>query len=137
MSFDNALALAGGCGKFQLWIIFLTISARGTLPLNYLLNNFIAAVPSHHCNVGSLDDGGVFRNLSQDEKLRVSIPVRQDGLPDSCVMFAKPQYHLLLQNSSNATDLPTVPCEQGWVYDNNTFENTLTKQVNLTCLIVH
>lgn len=137
MSFDNTLAVAGGFGKFQLWLIFLTIPARANLPLNYLLNNFIAAVPSHHCNIGSLDHGGVFRNLSQDEKLRVSIPVREDGKPDSCVMFAKPQYDLLLQNSSNATDLPTVPCQQGWVYDNSTFRDTLVTEVNLTCLIVH
>lgn len=137
MSFDNVLAVAGGFGKFQLGLIFLTISARATLPLNYLLNNFVAAVPSHHCNIGSLDYGDVFRNLSHDDKLRVSIPVGQDGKPDSCVMFAEPQYHLLLQNSSNATNLPTVPCQHGWVYDNSTFKDTVVTQVNLTCLIVH
>lgn len=132
MSFDNALAVAGGFGKYQLWIIFLTIWARATLPLNYLLNNFISAVPSHHCNVDSLDDGGLFRNLSQDEKLRVSIPLRQDGRPESCVMYAEPQYHLLLQNSSNATNLATVPCQQGWVYDNSTIRDSSVTQVNFT-----
>lgn len=128
MSFDNALAVAGGFGKFQLWLIFLTIPARGTLPLNYLLNNFIGAVPSHHCNVDSLDDRGVFRNLSQEEKLLVSIPVRQDGTLHSCQMFAEPQYHLL-QNSSTVASIPTVPCQSGWVYDNSTFKSTLTSEV--------
>lgn len=135
MSFDNALAVAGGFGKFQLWLIFLTIPARATLPLNYLLNNFIGVVPSHHCNVDSLDDGGAFGNLSQEEKLRVSIPVGQGGMPDSCVMFAEPQYHLLLQNSSNATGLPTVSCQRGWVYD-NPLRNSLVTEVNLTSFIV-
>lgn len=137
MSFDNALAVAGGFGKFQLWLIFLTIPARANLPLNYLLNNFVAASPSHHCNVDSLDDTDVFRNLSQDEKLRVGIPVREDGKLDSCVMFAEPQYGLLRQNSSNATGLPTVPCQRGWVYDNSIFRDTVVSQVNSTSLIVH
>lgn len=135
MSFDNVLAVAGGFGKFQLWVIVLTIPARATLPLNYLLNNFIGVVPPHHCNVDSLDDGGAFRNLSQEEKLRVSIPVGQGGMPDPCVMFAEPQYHLLLQNSSNATSLPTVPCQRGWVYD-SPLRDSLATEVNWTSFIV-
>lgn len=136
MTFDNALSEAGGFGKFQLWLIFLTIPARANLPLNYLLNNFVAASPSHHCNVDTLDGKGVFKNLSHDEKLRVSIPVRQDGKLDSCVMFAEPQYDLLRRNSSNATNLATVPCQQGWVYDNSTFKDTVVTEVNFTRLIV-
>ncbi|KAF7666242.1 hypothetical protein LDENG_00112750 [Lucifuga dentata] len=96
-----------------------------------MLNNFIAAVPFHHCNICVLDDGGIFRNLTLEEKLTVSIPVQQDGTLSSCEMFAEPQYHLLL-NSSIMTELDTEPCRNGWVYDNTTFKSTLTSQVNFT-----
>ncbi|XP_071059375.1 solute carrier family 22 member 7-like isoform X1 [Pseudochaenichthys georgianus] len=64
--------------------------------------------------------------------LVVGIPVQEDGTPNSCQMFAEPQYHLLL-NSSSTTELPTVPCQNGWVYDNNNFKSTLATEWDLVC----
>ncbi|AWP05543.1 putative solute carrier family 22 member 7-like [Scophthalmus maximus] len=132
MQFENVLAELDGFGKFQLWMILLMVIPRVTLPFHFLMNNFIAAVPSHHCDVSTLDDGDIFRNLSQAERLAVGVPVQEDGTPSSCQMFAEPQYHLLL-NSSNVTDLPTVPCQNGWVYDNTSFKSTLATEWDLVC----
>ncbi|XP_074486061.1 solute carrier family 22 member 7-like [Sebastes fasciatus] len=132
MKFENILADINGFGRFQIMIIVISFIGRFTMPCHFMLNNFIAAVPSHHCDISSLDDGGVFRNLSLAERLAVSIPVQADGTPNSCQMFAEPQYHLLL-NSSNMTELPTVPCQNGWVYDNTTFKSTLTTEWDLVC----
>lgn len=133
MKFENILADINGFGRFQIMIITISFIGRFTMPCHFMLNNFIAAVPSHHCDISSLDDGGVFRNLSQAERLIVSIPVQEDGTPNSCQMFAEPQYHLLL-NSSNNTDLPTVPCQNGWWYDNTTFKSTLATEVSFIYL---
>ncbi|XP_049901484.1 solute carrier family 22 member 7-like [Epinephelus moara] len=132
MKFENVLAELNGFGRFQLKTILLMVIPRVTLPFNFLLNNFIAAIPSHHCDISSLDDGGLFRNLSQAERLLVSVPLQEDGTPNSCQMFAEPQYHLLL-NYSNMTELPTVPCQNGWVYDNTTFKSTLATEWDLVC----
>nr|XP_046273613.1 solute carrier family 22 member 7-like isoform X2 [Scatophagus argus] len=132
MKFVDILEEVNGFGRFQLRMIFLMVIPRLTLPFHFLLNNFIVAVPSHHCDISSLDDGGVFGNLSQAERLIVSIPVQEDGTPDSCQMFVKPQFHLLL-NSSNITDLPTVSCQNGWTYDNTTFKSTLATEWDLVC----
>uniref|UniRef100_A0A8C2X5H0 Solute carrier family 22 member 7b, tandem duplicate 3 n=1 Tax=Cyclopterus lumpus TaxID=8103 RepID=A0A8C2X5H0_CYCLU len=132
MKFENILADINGFGRFQIMIIAISFIGRFTMPCHFLLNNFIAAVPSHHCDISSLDDGGFLRNLSQAERLTVSIPVKEDGSLNSCQMFAEPQYHLL-QNASNMTDLRTVPCQNGWVYDNTTFKSTLTSQWDLVC----
>lgn len=132
MKFDNVLAELNGFGKFQLMMILLLVIPRMTLPFQFLLNNFIADIPSHHCDIRSLDDGGVFGNLSQAERLIVGIPVQEDGTPSSCEMFAEPQYHLLI-NSSNITELPTVPCQSGWTYDNTTFKSTLATEWDLVC----
>ncbi|XP_034544373.1 solute carrier family 22 member 7-like [Notolabrus celidotus] len=132
MKFENMLAEVDGFGKFQLRTVLLMVIPRITLPLHFLLNNFIAAIPSHHCDISSLDDGGIFKNLSQADRLVVSIPLQDHGTPSSCQMFAEPQYHLLL-NSSNITELPTVPCQNGWAYDNSTFKSTLASDWDLVC----
>ncbi|XP_076583634.1 solute carrier family 22 member 7-like [Chaetodon auriga] len=132
MKFDNVLAEVDGFGRFQLTTFLLLVIPRITLPFQFLLNNFIADIPSHHCDISSLDDGGVLGNLSQAERLIVGIPVQEDGTPNSCEMFAEPQYHLLL-NSSNITELPTVPCQSGWTYDNTTFKSTLATEWDLVC----
>uniref|UniRef100_A0A3B5BJX5 Solute carrier family 22 member 7-like n=1 Tax=Stegastes partitus TaxID=144197 RepID=A0A3B5BJX5_9TELE len=132
MKFENILADINGFGRFQVMIIVISFIGRFTLPCHFMLNNFIAAVPAHHCDISSLDDGGIFMNLSHAERLVVGIPVQHDGTPSSCYMFAEPQYHLLL-NFSNITDGPTVPCRNGWVYDNTTFKSTLTSQWDLVC----
>ena len=129
MKFENVLADINGFGRFQIMIIVISFIGRFTLPCHFMLNNFVAAVPSHHCDISSMDDGGLFGNLSHEERLIVSIPVQRDGTPSSCQMFAGPQYHLLL-NSSNISELPTVPCQTGWVYDNTTFKSTLTSEVS-------
>ncbi|KAM9363693.1 uncharacterized protein ABDE67_018963 [Symphorus nematophorus] len=132
MKFENVLAEVNGFGKFQIRTILMLIIPRVTLPFHFLLNNFIAAVPSHHCDISSLDDGGLFRNLSQAERFTVSIPVQEDGTPNSCQMFSQPQYHLLV-NSSNITELPTIACQNGWIYDNTTFKSTLATEWDLVC----
>ncbi|XP_042249355.1 solute carrier family 22 member 7-like [Thunnus maccoyii] len=134
MKFENVLAEVDGFGRYQLRMIFLIVIPRITLPFHFLLNNFIAVIPSHHCDISSLDDGGIFSNLSLQERLAVSIPVQEDGTLSSCRMFAEPQYHLLF-NSSYITDLPrlTVLCQSGWVYDNSTFKSTLATEWDLVC----
>ncbi|XP_073330496.1 solute carrier family 22 member 7-like [Pagrus major] len=132
MKFENVLDDINGFGKFQIMIIVISFIGRFTLPCHFMLSNFVAAVPSHYCDISSMDDIGRFRNLSHEEKLIVSIPVQKDGSPSSCQMFAEPQYDLLL-NSSNIAELPTVPCQTGWVYDNTTFKSTLTSEWDLVC----
>uniref|UniRef100_A0A3P8TFT5 Solute carrier family 22 member 6 n=1 Tax=Amphiprion percula TaxID=161767 RepID=A0A3P8TFT5_AMPPE len=133
MKFDNVMAEINGFGRFQQRTIFLLVIPRMTLPFHFLLNNFIATIPAHHCDISALDDGGLFRNLSLEERLAVSVPVQQDGSPNSCQMFAEPQYHLLLNSSSNLTDLPTVPCQNGWMFDTTTFKSTLAMEWDLVC----
>lgn len=134
MKFENVLANINGFGRFQFMIIVISFIGRFTMPCHFFLNNFIAAVPSHHCNISSLDDGRSFKNLSHEKKLVISIPFEEDGTPNSCRMFAELQYHLLT-NSSNITNLPTVPCRDGWVYDNTTFKSTLTSQVTFSIFL--
>ncbi|KAI4795906.1 hypothetical protein KUCAC02_029574 [Chaenocephalus aceratus] len=54
--------------------------SRVSLPCHFLLNNFMAAVPDHHCHI--LDDGGLFGNLTQEQKLSLGIPAENGRDPE-------------------------------------------------------
>ena len=128
MKFEDILLEINGFGRFQKLLLSLSFLGRFTLPCHFMLTNFIAAVPSHHCDISGFDTEGVFGNLTGEQRLIVSIPAEADGTPSSCLMYSEPQFHLL-SNSSNATDLPTERCRNGWAYDNSTFKSTLASEV--------
>ncbi|KAM9314846.1 solute carrier family 22 member 7-like [Pholidichthys leucotaenia] len=132
MKFDNILKEVNGFGKFQLKLVLIQMLSRISLPCHFLLNNFMAAVPSHHCNISALDEGGIFANLTSDEKLAVSVPTGRDGTPSSCEMFSLPQYQYL-SGSNMSVDADTIQCHNGWVYDSSTFKSTLATEWDLVC----
>ncbi|XP_068183749.1 solute carrier family 22 member 7-like isoform X2 [Antennarius striatus] len=129
--FESILAEINGFGPFQIILIIVLNIPRILLAFLFLLNNFIGALPPHHCDISTLDNEP-FRNLTEQQRLTVSIPVQEDGSPKSCEMFAEPQFQLLA-NTSNSSDLPTVQCGSGWVYDNSTFTSTITTEWDLVC----
>lgn len=128
MKFESILEEINGFGPFQISILILLFIPRIALPCHFLMNNFIAAVPPHHCDISTLDNGEVFRNLTQVQRLTVRIPVKENGDWKSCEMFEEPQFQLL-SNSSNSSGLQAVQCQSGWVYDNSTFGSTLATEV--------
>ncbi|TRY94088.1 hypothetical protein DNTS_027317, partial [Danionella cerebrum] len=132
MKFENLLAEVGGFGKFQISVIALLVIPRVTLPFHFLLNNFIAAIPSHHCAISSGGADGTFQNLTQEERLIISIPAEEDGTLDSCHMFSHPQFHLLT-NATDSSELPVMDCQNGWEFDNSTFKSALATEFNLVC----
>ena len=129
MKFDKVLSKINGFGKFQIALMLVQAISRISLPCHFLMNNFIAAVPTHHCDLSSLEDGGLFGNLTQEKRLVLGVPVRGDGTPETCGMYSEPQYQRLLSPSNNTDHIPTVPCQSGWVYDNSTFQTTLVTEV--------
>ncbi|XP_019732138.1 solute carrier family 22 member 7-like isoform X2 [Hippocampus comes] len=132
MKFEDIISDIGGFGRFQKMIVIISFISRFTLPCHFLLNSFIAAVPAHRCHVAARDDGGIFGNLSLADQLTVSIPLEEAGTHSSCRMYAEPQYHLLL-NASEEIQVPTLHCQDGWVYDNTTFKSTLATEWDLVC----
>ncbi|KAM4585505.1 solute carrier family 22 member 7-like [Odontesthes bonariensis] len=132
MKFDSILSEINGFGKFQMTLFLLQMLSRITLPCHFLLNNFMAGVPSHHCDISALEDGGVFGNLTVQQRLTVGIPAERDGTLSSCNMFTKPQYQYL-SGSNSSEEASPVQCQNGWIYDNSTYKSTLVTEWDLVC----
>ena len=132
MKFENILPEVNGFQSlFQIRLVLIQTLSRITLPPHFLLNNFMAAVPSHHCNVTALDDRGLFWNLTQEQILAVAVPTEPDGSPSSCQMFTRPQYQRVHGlNGSEDAAAAVAPCADGWVYDTSTFSSTIATQVS-------
>ncbi|NXO50332.1 S22A7 protein, partial [Aramus guarauna] len=131
MKFEDLLLETGGFGRFQILILFILCLPRINLPMHFLLHNFLAATPSHHCAIPHQE---AFVNLTVEEVLLISIPRDPDGTFRSCEMFSQPQFHLLLNSSLQPENNSIVQnCQHGWVYDHSQFTSTIATQWDLVC----
>ncbi|KAM8809226.1 solute carrier family 22 member 7 [Eudromia elegans] len=131
MKFEDLLLDIGGFGRFQILILLLLCFPRINLPMHFLLHNFLAATPSHHCAIPHQE---AFVNFTTEELLLISIPQEPDGTFRSCEMFSQPQFYLLLNSSLQPeNDSIIEPCKHGWVYDHSQFISTIATQWDLVC----
>ncbi|NWX12057.1 S22A7 protein, partial [Aegotheles bennettii] len=131
MKFEDLLLEIGGFGRFQILILVILCLPRINLPMHFLLHNFLAATPSHHCAIPHQE---AFVNLTVEEVLLINIPREPDGTFRSCEMFSKPQFHLLLNSSLQPENNSTIQhCQHGWVYDHSQFSSTISTQWDLVC----
>ncbi|XP_069092476.1 solute carrier family 22 member 7-like [Pleurodeles waltl] len=155
MKFEELLLDAGGFGRFQVFTLLLLAIPRTTIPLHFLLNNFLAVVPPHRCALPDLEG---FGNLTEEELLLISIPREPDGTFSSCRMYGEPQWHLLENYTwgppNNSTWRPSKistwetpgastcgppnaftvqSCQHGWTYDHSQFTSTIATQWDLVC----
>ncbi|XP_042298478.1 solute carrier family 22 member 7-like [Sceloporus undulatus] len=135
MNFEDLLQEAGGFGKFQLLTLLLLCLPRLFLPLHFLLHNFLAAIPPHHC---AISHQNWLANFTKEEVWLISIPRDSEGVFSSCKMFSEPQFHLLVNSTQEAADttanITTIQsCQHGWVYDQSQFTSTIATQWDLVC----
>ncbi|KFQ05008.1 Solute carrier family 22 member 7, partial [Leptosomus discolor] len=131
MKFEDLLLEIGGFGRFQILILFILCLPRINLPMHFLLHNFLAATPSHHCAIPHQE---AFVNLTMEEVLLISIPRESDGTFRPCEMFSQPQFQLLLNSSLQPENNSIIQhCQHGWVYDHSQFTSTISTQWDLVC----
>ncbi|XP_047374188.1 solute carrier family 22 member 6 [Sciurus carolinensis] len=128
MAFNDLLKQVGGVGRFQLIQVTLVVLPLFLMASHNTLQNFTAAIPTHHCRPPA------HANLSEDEGLEAWLPRDRQGRPESCLRFTSPQRGLPFPSGTeaNSTEV-TEPCTDGWIYDNSTFPSTIVSEWNLVC----
>uniref|UniRef100_A0A3B1JYG3 Solute carrier family 22 member 7a n=1 Tax=Astyanax mexicanus TaxID=7994 RepID=A0A3B1JYG3_ASTMX len=114
----------GGFHRFQFVILHILSIPRVILPLNFLLHNFISAVPPHHCALPHLDDR--YADHTPQPQL---LPHDPDGALSSCRQFPELENF----NSSGTGSNGSVPCQYGWTYDRRIFNSTTATEWDLVC----
>ncbi|XP_045711087.1 solute carrier family 22 member 6 isoform X1 [Phyllostomus hastatus] len=123
MAFNDLLQQLGGVGRFQQIQVTLVILPLILLSSHNTLQNFTAAIPTHHCR----PPAGA--NLSEDGELEAWLPRDGQGQPESCLRFTSPQRGRPFPNGTAATE----PCTSGWIYSNSTFPSTIVTEWDLVC----
>ncbi|XP_010981336.2 solute carrier family 22 member 6 isoform X2 [Camelus dromedarius] len=128
MTFNDLLLQVGGICRFQQIQIPLLILSLSLLYLHHALQNFTAAIPTHHCRPPA------DTNLSKEEDLGAWLPWDRHGQPVSCLRFTSPQRGppFPIGTATNSTGT-TETCSDGWIYDNSTFPSTTMTEWDLLC----
>lgn len=99
-------------GRFQHWLV-LMISIISPIVGFHMFGQLFMVLPvSHHCNTNWLDT--IRLNLTEEEKLNLTIPRKPDGTLEQCRMYIPVETNLetFLHSGLNSTE----KCQDGWVY---------------------
>ncbi|PNJ37960.1 solute carrier family 22 member 6 [Pongo pygmaeus] len=128
MAFNDLLQQVGGVGRFQQIQVTLVVLPLLLMASHNTLQNFTAAIPTHHCRPPA------DANLSKNGGLEVWLPRDRKGQPESCLRFTSPQWGPPFPNGTEANGTgATEPCTDGWIYDNSTFPSTIVTEWDLVC----
>ncbi|TKS83457.1 Solute carrier family 22 member 6 [Collichthys lucidus] len=136
MGFGDLLAEVGGFGRYQ-WLHVTLISLPGLFMASQnLLNNFVSAIPAHHCRLPANYSLNNLSHYQMDEQqlLKAFIPLDSSGKLDRCRRYVEPQWQLLNTNNSvNISQLQTEKCLDGWTFDRSEFLASTVSEWDLVC----
>ncbi|MCJ8740693.1 hypothetical protein PDJAM_G00062000 [Pangasius djambal] len=133
MVFADLLEQVGSTGRFQ--VVHVTLLAVPILMMasHNLLQNFVAAVPPHHCTVhANLSDP----TIGPGETLLLSVPLDGQGKLERCRRYVQPQWDLLSKNSSEDLEKKEIEmegCVDGWSYNKTDMSSTIITEWDLVC----
>ncbi|XP_077865179.1 organic cation transporter protein-like [Saccoglossus kowalevskii] len=128
MQFEEILVILGEFGRYQKIQFFLLFI--GTIPLCWvgLAPTFLSASSDHYCRV-------LPNQTYQDDSPLKNCTIPYTVVDDKVTWNQCNRYNVNI-TSSSIQCLPhpnTAPCDDGWVYDKSTYENTVVYEFDLVC----
>ncbi|XP_030075551.1 solute carrier family 22 member 6-A [Microcaecilia unicolor] len=137
MAFADLLEQVGGMGLFQIINIFLLCIPYLFFSCNNLLQNFVAVIPAHHCQLPPMDNINTSWAAGWDpvKQMEAFIPLDRNHQPEQCLQYTRAHWWLLESNftATNTTEMDTEPCKDGWTYDRSKFGSTIVSEWDLVC----
>ncbi|XP_008331742.1 solute carrier family 22 member 6 [Cynoglossus semilaevis] len=140
MAFGDLLEQVGSVGRFQVVHVVLLAVPVMMMASHNLLQNFVAAVPSHYCR-GHTNVS--LSHMSPEEALLITVPLDRAGRPQRCQRYAAPQWHLLADNGSSSSgdgfdaedgvEVDLQGCQNGWFYNTTERTSTIISEWDLVC----
>ncbi|KAL8164852.1 UNVERIFIED_CONTAM: hypothetical protein K2H54_011023 [Gekko kuhli] len=115
-------------GRFQFGLVLLITLSCPFIGFHMFSQLFMVAHEPHHCNTSWL--AGVGFNLTEEERLNLTLPRTSDGTFEECLMYTPVDWELdaIVRYGLNSTE----KCRDGWVYPSER-ELSLVKQFDLVC----
>ncbi|KAM3820902.1 solute carrier family 22 member 13-like [Vipera latastei] len=115
-------------GRFQHCLVLMISIISPIVGFHMFSQLFMVLPVSHHCNTNWLDT--VCLNLTEEEKLNLTIPRKPDGTLEQCRMYIPVETNLetFLHSGLNSTE----KCQDGWVYPSKP-KPSLVTQFSLVC----
>ncbi|KAJ7322125.1 hypothetical protein JRQ81_018412 [Phrynocephalus forsythii] len=128
VGFAEVLKAVGEFGWFQKWLVLLLCIPNFLTPFHMFGQQFVMTKVAHYCNTSWIHS--ITRNLTKEQELNLTIPMKPDGSLSECFMFAPVDEDIesILNYGLNTT----VKCQQGWVYPED-LKPTLLTEFNLVC----
>ncbi|KAG9340134.1 hypothetical protein JZ751_021853, partial [Albula glossodonta] len=142
MAFADVLEQVGSTGRFQVLHVTLLCIPILMMASHNLLQNFVAAVPPHHCRAPT---NFSLSHLDPQVALLLTVPRDSDGQLSKCQRYSNPQWHLLARNSTSeetggAAQSTADPftadlegCKEGWEYNMTSMPSTIISEWDLVC----
>ncbi|GMR52886.1 hypothetical protein PMAYCL1PPCAC_23081, partial [Pristionchus mayeri] len=126
LDFDGLLSQVGDLGPYQI-IMFFVMCLPASLPSAFSAFNtpFVAGMPPHRCRVPE----GMEELIPEDEKLRPCFQYNQTVVNWYRSNSTSVPFDILKRND----DVTLVPCQNGWVYDNTTYTDSIVTEFELYC----
>ncbi|XP_061442641.1 solute carrier family 22 member 13-like isoform X2 [Rhineura floridana] len=126
--FGDILKVIGEFGRFQKWLVLLICIPNFLTPFHMFGQVFIVMDVPHYCNTSWIYN--ISQNLTKEQELNLTIPMKPDGSPEECIMFTPVEEDIesIIKYGINST----VECQDGWVYPTEPKPSLLT-EFNLVC----
>lgn len=136
MAFADLLEQVGSTGRFQVLHVTLLSMPILMMASHNLLQNFVAAVPPHHCAPHA---NLTLSSMSADDVLMATVPLDSNGKLDRCKRYVHTQWQFLKGNASeelwedNVEEQEIQGCEDGWYYNTSEMSSTIITEWDLVC----